>query len=161
MFRVENRNIRAVAAEHDCPVWRDSCVEFFFTPGPDIDRGYFNLEMNYSNTMLLHFQKTSYEEVVHLPVEELNTIQTAHSLPRIVEPEIEQPVTWTVEYRLPLAILDRYCQADRPSPGTVWQAHFYKCSDRMSHPQWLSWSPIHVQPPDFHRPVDFGILEFK
>jgi hypothetical protein len=56
MFRVEDRYVRAVAAEHQDKVWEDSCVEFFFTPDADVSKGYFNLEMNCGGTMLLHFQ---------------------------------------------------------------------------------------------------------
>ena len=52
MFRVEDRYVRAVAAEHQHSVCGDSCVEFFFTPDSDLSRGYFNVEMNCGGTML-------------------------------------------------------------------------------------------------------------
>ena len=161
IFRVQDRYVRAVAAEHDGTVWRDSCVEFFFTPGPNVNRGYFNLEMNCGGTMLLHFQKTPRKDSAHLSASECADIQIAHSLPKIVDPEIDKPVVWTVEYRLPLAILDRYCGVDKPASGVVWRANFYKCGDQTSHPHWLAWSPIDIQPVDFHRPQDFGILTFQ
>lgn len=159
IFRVEDRYVRAVATEHDGTVWRDSCVEFFFTPGRDVARGYFNLEMNCGGTMLLHFQEGPGKNCAHIPASELREIQIAHSLPKIVDPEIQDTVTWTVEYRLPLAILGRYCRVDRPAPGTIWRANFYKCGDQTSHPHWLSWSPIEVR--NFHRPENFGLLEFQ
>ena len=57
MFRVEDRYVRAVADHHQGNVCRDSCVEFFFTPGSDVSNGYFNIEMNCGGTMLFHFQK--------------------------------------------------------------------------------------------------------
>jgi hypothetical protein len=161
IFRVEDRYVRAVAAEHDGKVWRDSCVEFFFTPGRDVARGYFNLEMNCGGTMLLHFQESPGNNCVHIPTNECSAIQVAHSLPKIVDPEIQQPVTWMVEYRLPLAVVERYCQVDQPARGTAWHVNFYKCGDDTSHPHWLSWSPVEVQPPDFHRPEFFGVLEFQ
>lgn len=43
-FRVRDRYIRAVARHHQDEVYKDSCVEFFFTPGADPDAGYFSLE---------------------------------------------------------------------------------------------------------------------
>jgi hypothetical protein len=46
MFRVEDRYVRAIATRHQENVCGDSCVEFFFSPGPDVSCGYFNLEMN-------------------------------------------------------------------------------------------------------------------
>jgi hypothetical protein len=159
VFRVEDRYVRAVAAGHDGNVWCDSCVEFFFTPGRDIARGYFNLEMNCGGTMLLHFQQVPRENSIHLSASECSAIQIAHSLPRIVDPELPEPTTWTVEYRLPLAILEGYCRVDKPSPQNVWRANFCKCADATSHPHWLTWSPVAVC--DFHRPQDFGVLGFQ
>ncbi len=35
-------------------------------------------------------------------------IEIAHSLPRIVDPELTEPTTWTIEYRLPLDVLEKY-----------------------------------------------------
>jgi len=161
IFRVEDQYVRAVAAQHDGAVWRDSCVEFFFTPGEDMSRGYFNLEMNCGGTMLLHFQKAPRQNSVHLSADECRSIQIAHTMPKIVEPEAQTPVTWLVEYRLPIAVLDGCCEVDRPAPGVAWRANFYKCGDRTSHPHWLAWSPITVRPPDFHRPDFFGTLKFE
>ena len=43
IFRVEDRYVRAVAEKNQGPVYMDSCVEFFFTPGTDTEKGYFNL----------------------------------------------------------------------------------------------------------------------
>ena len=159
IFRVEDRYVRSVAAEHGGMVWRDSCVEWFFTPGRDIDRGYFNLEINCGGTMLLHFQKAPGEKCVDIPASECGDIRIAHSLPKIVDPEVSVPVAWTVECCLPIAILNRYCSVDKPATGVIWRANFYKCGDATSHPHWLTWSPIDVR--DFHRPGFFGTLEFQ
>ena len=38
------------------------------------------------------------------------------------------------------------------------RANFYKCGDKTAHPHYLSWSPIHTEKPDFHRPEFFGEL---
>jgi hypothetical protein len=159
IFRVDDRYVRAVATEHNGPVWRDSCVEFFFAPGRNASMGYFNLEMNCGGTMLLHFQEASPRNCDQVPTSQLATIEIAHSLPKIINPEIEEPVTWVVEYRLPIAILDGYCRVERPASEVVWRANFYKCGDATSHPHWLTWSPIAIR--DFHRPKDFGVLEFQ
>ncbi|MDO9462289.1 MAG: carbohydrate-binding family 9-like protein, partial [Deltaproteobacteria bacterium] len=40
VFRVEDRYVRATAVEHQDSVCGDSCVEFFFTPGSDVSKGY-------------------------------------------------------------------------------------------------------------------------
>lgn len=160
MFRVADRYVRAVAAEHQGNVWEDSCVEFFFTPGSDISSGYFNLEMNCGGTMLFHFQREPGKERQVIPLSECSKIRRAHSLPRIVDPEIEEPVTWTVEYWIPIALLKPYCPVATPAPRVEWRANFYKCADKTSHPHWLTWSPVNSPTPNFHLPQFFGILEF-
>ncbi len=161
MFQVEDRYVRAVAAEHQDNVCGDSCVEFFFTPDSDVSKGYFNLEMNCGGTMLFHFQPMPGKDRIVIPKSECSKIRSAHSLPRIVDPEIEEPVTWTVEYRIPIALLERYCQVITPAPHAIWRANFYKCADNTSHPHWLTWSPVNSPTPDFHVPQSFGILEFE
>ena len=161
MYRVEDRYVRAVAAEHQDNVCGDSCVEFFFTPDSDVSKGYFNLEINCGGTMLFHFQPVPGKGRIVIPKSECNKIRSAHSLPRIVDPEIEEPVTWTVEYWIHIALLKRYCQVITPTPHIAWRANFYKCADNTSHPHWLTWSPVNSPNPNFHLPQSFGILEFE
>jgi hypothetical protein len=161
LFRVEDRYVRATAAGHQDTVYKDSCVEFFFTPGPDVSKGYFNLEMNCGGTMLFHFQRQPRKDRIVIPDRECSLITTAHSLPRIVDPEIGEPVTWTVTYRIPIALLGRYCQVIAPAPQVVWRVNFYKCADDTSHPHWLTWSPVDLPDPNFHHPQSFGFLEFE
>ncbi|MBF0258353.1 MAG: carbohydrate-binding family 9-like protein [Desulfamplus sp.] len=161
MFRVEDRYVRAVAAEHQDDVWKDSCVEFFFTPDSDISIGYFNIEMNCGGTMLFHFQPGAGKDRIIIPKSESNKIYGYHSLPRIIDPELVQPVTWTVEYSIPINLLRRYCPVTTPAPQVEWRANFYKCADNTSHPHWLTWSPIDLPKPNFHVPQSFGILQFE
>lgn len=162
IFRVEDRYVLAVAKQHDDTVCRDSCVEFFFVPGMDIAKGYFNLEMNCGGTMLFHFQIIPRKDSIALAADDLAKIQVAHTMPRRVETEITQPTTWVVEYRLPLDILPRYRKdIAKPGPGVTWRANFFKCADDSSHPHWLTWSKVERPQPDFHVPECFGTLLFE
>jgi hypothetical protein len=161
IFRVQDRWVRAVSeALHD-PVCKDSCVEFFFTPCEDLDQGYFNLEMNCGGVILLNFQRIARKDHRPLAAELCARIETAHSLPRHVEPEMAEPVTWTVEYRLPLDILETFLPIARPGPGVVWRANFFKCADDSSHPHWLTWNKVDQPRPNFHVPEYFGRLVFE
>jgi hypothetical protein len=162
MFRVEDRYVRAVTERHQQSVCKDSCVEFFFTPGPEIDRGYFNLEMNCGGTILFHFHPGAERgNFIELPEALCNRIQCSHSLPQFVAPEITEPVIWTVVSRIPLDILDVYLRPVAPAPGAVWRGNFHKCADATSHPHWLTWAPVDAPKPDFHLPRFFGTLEFE
>jgi hypothetical protein len=162
IFRVEDRYVRAVAEKHNDPVCTDSCVEFFFSPVDDVRQGYFNLEVNCGGTMLLHYQRAAQVEQRPIGAEQLALIEVGCSLPRRVDPELVEPTTWTVEYRLPF---DAFAAAfpqefPRPTSGTAWKGNFYKCGDRTSRPHWLTWAPVDRPQPDFHRPEFFGRLEF-
>lgn len=162
IFRVEDRYVRAVAGQHDDPVCLDSCAEFFFVPGMDLSKGYFNMEMNCGGTMLFHFQVIPRKDSVAIGNDDLNRIEIAHNMPKTVNPEISAPTTWVIEYRLPLDILPKYRKdITKPGPGVTWRANFFKCADNSSHPHWLTWSKVERPRPDFHVPECFGTLQFE
>src|ERR1700754_4053651 len=52
IFRVKDRYVRCLEQHHNGPVSNDSCVEFFFSPDPDLPERYFNLEVNCGGTPL-------------------------------------------------------------------------------------------------------------
>ncbi len=161
IFRVEDQYVRAVSDGYQSSVCKDSCVEFFFTPSDDVSNGYFNFEMNCGGTTLFAFHQAVGKDGMSIPESEFKKIKFAHSLPRIVNPEIVTPVTWTVEYRIPVDILKKYCPVAVPAPGVVWRANFYKCADMSSHPHWLTWSSVDFPRPKFHLPEFFGTLKFE
>lgn len=160
IFRVRDRYVLATHDNHQDPVYKDSCVEFFFIPGEDTEHGYFNLEMNCGGTMLFHHQLKPRTNPVEVNPSHVSRIKVASSLPKIVFPEIEQDTTWVVEYRIPFSVLKVYHDFSNPVDGEKWKANFYKCADASSHPHWLTWSPVDHPTPDFHRPEYFGWVEF-
>ena len=160
-FRVEDNYVRAVAQNFHDPVCNDSCVEFFFTPGRDISKGYFNMETNCGGMILLCHQTGRGENVQEVSEEDCKKIQLLKSMPKIVDPEINGPTTWTVKYAIPYSILKKYADVDIPAAGTQWRANFYKCADMTSHPHWLTWNKVKRPGPDFHVPEYFGILVFE
>jgi hypothetical protein len=40
------------------------------------------------------------------------------------------------------------------------RANFYKCGDKTKRAHFLSWNPIDIAKPDFHRPDFFGEITF-
>lgn len=160
LFSVEDQFIRSVVSEYQGDVWTDSCVEFFFTPGVDLDDGYFNIEANCGGTLLFTHRRDRNREVVPVTETDARSLSIAHTLPSRVDPEITDPVTWQLAYRIPWRLLGRYTRVTPPAPGVVWRANFYKCADLSSHPHWLTWAPVDWPQPDFHRKEFFGTLEF-
>jgi len=162
IFRVEDQYIRAVAQKHQDMVCRDSCAEFFFTPGTDVAKGYYNLEMNCGGIMLMYFQVVPRQPRTKLTPEDFEQIQVAHSMPTQVDPEITEPTVWTVEYRIPNTLISKYANDPvLPAPGVTWRANFFKCGDQTSKPHWLTWSYVDRPKPDFHVPECFGTLTFE
>lgn len=159
-FRVEDRWVLATAAKHQDSVCIDSCVELFFTPGPDVAEGYFNIECNCGGTVLFHHQQARSRAVQVLDAAIIESMDVRHSLPARVLPEMPGPLEWTVSYRVPFDALERHAPVARPAPGVIWRANLYKCADRSSHPHWLAWSPLDLLKPDFHRKEFFGVLRF-
>lgn len=161
IFTVKDRYVRAVAKEINGRVYEDSCVEFFFTPGPDISRGYFNLEMNCKGVFLFNWHRNGNQEKGPLDTSDNSQITVSCSLKEDVTEEIDKPVDWTIEYCIPFSILKKYMEVDMPAPGVVWKANFYKCGDKTSHPHWLTWAPVDFPTPKFHLPEFFGTIIFK
>ncbi len=161
IFRVEDQYVKAVHHNNQDPVYKDSCVEFFFSPGKSIQEGYFNLEMNCGGTMLFHHQVIPRSGGVSISEAHIAQIEVAHSLPKIVDPEVNEKTVWVVEYKIPFSILKDYHEFSSPEEGTIWRANFYKCADETSHPHWITWAPVDNPTPDFHLPAYFGELIFK
>ena len=160
IFQVSDHYVRAVAGHYQGPVYQDSCVEFFFSPGPSVDRGYFNLEINCCGTALFEFHPAGTGECLKIPEKAFQKITIVPSLEGPVEPEIQRPLAWSVACRLPIDILRPYSDVTLPSPGACWRANFYKCADKTSRPHWLTWAPVHFPTPRFHLPEYFGLLKF-
>ena len=159
IFRVEDRYVRSRVTTYQGPVCTDSCVELFFTPGPDVAQGYFNIEANCGGTVLFMHQKARGVECVPLSEADGVSLALTHTMPAVIEPEIAGPVEWLVEYRVPYAVLSGYARVTTPAPGVTWKANLYKCADGTSHPHWASWSPVDAL--NFHMPECFGTLVFE
>ncbi len=161
IFRVKDRNVRCITNKINGPVWQDSAVEFFFAPDAELPLLYFNFETNCGGTPLLHYNVIPRKESKRLTEEEIGQIEIAHSLPEIIDPEIKEPVTWTLEYRIPLSVLEKYSKVKHPSNGVEWNANFYKIAENSSNPHYITWSKIDKPKPDFHVPQSFGKLIFE
>ena len=163
IFRVEDQYVRCVHEGFQQPVCRDSCVEFFFKP--DIGRGYMNLELSCGGSFLcyhVHDWRRIGDEglagFTPLSADLGQTIGVWHSLPRRIEPELSEPTTWVLQFRLPLTVVEAFTGDLGPLQGRRWSGNFYKCGDQTSHPHWASWAPVRAL--NFHLPECFDELLF-
>jgi hypothetical protein len=161
IFRVSDRYVRCINKNINGPVWNDSCVELFISPDTSLPYRYYNLEINCGGTPLMHYNINPRKEVRNIDIEDIKNIEIAHSLAQIVEPEINEPVTWFLECRIPIDLFRKYSNVTQPEPGTFWKANFYKIADKTSNPHYLTWSVVNSNRPDFHLPQFFGIIKFE
>ena len=78
IFCVEDNYVMSVQQNHQDGVCRDSCVEFFFTPGADISVGYFNVEINAGGKMLFHYQPAPWTNEVCIEPCDIEKMQIYH-----------------------------------------------------------------------------------
>ena len=161
IFRVQDRYVRCITDTINGPVWEDSCVEFFFAPDTNSPESYFNLEVNCGGTPLFYYHKIAKTDRRTIEKEDIKRIEIAHTLPKIVDPEITEPVTWTIEYKIPLVMLKKYSDITPPYKGVVWKANLYKIAEITSNPHKITWSVVENNPMGFHAPEYFGDLVFK
>jgi len=160
IFKVRDRFVRIVTNEINGPVWEDAAAEFFFSPDMAAPLKYFNLEMTGGGTPLMCYN-TFPLELHYLDTTDIKEIEIAHSLPELVPNEITDSVTWTLEYKVPLVLLEKYANVTRPAPGINWMANFYKCASNNSNPHYFTWAKVVSPTPNFHLPEYFGKLVFE
>jgi hypothetical protein len=161
IFRVEDRYVRSAVQNYNGPVSHDACVEFFFSPDTSLADHYFNLETNAGGTPLLCHHIFLHKEYQPFTDADLDQLEIAHSLPKIVDPEITGAVVWTLEYRLPIRLLEKYGSVVRPKPGVFWRGNFYKTASQGSNPHYITWAKVENEKPNFHLPRFFGWLLFR
>ena len=154
IFLVHDRYVRSVTTKLGGPVWKDAAVEFFFSTDTSRPDRYFNLEVNCGGTPLLEYNS------VRPDSNDIRLIQIAHSMPQVVDPEIPGQTDWTLECRIPLAMLAKYAGIIKPAKGVSWKANFCKIAENNTNPHHMTWSPIDALKPNFHMPRYFGRLQF-
>lgn len=158
MFKVEDQYVVSRARHNQEQVCKDSCVEFFVKP-VNAER-YFNFEINCGGTILLYHIKDLFtKEYDRVPEADLATIERYHTLPKFIDEEITEPVTWYLGFGIPIALFEKYSNISNSLSGQEWTANFTKCADKCSHPAWLSWQAF--EKCSFHQPDKFGKLIFE
>jgi len=159
IYKVEDRHVRIQNTKFNSSVSTDACVEFFFSPDKDWPLRYFNVEINAGGTGLMAYQIDG--KRINVKEEDFSVVEIAHTLPKKLDQEISEPVTWYLEFKMPLALLKNYGNYTQPQKGVQWKANFYKTSSRSTNPHYLTWAVVQSPKPQFHLPQYFGALVFK
>ena len=156
-FDVAESYTAALVTEDNGEVWTDSCVEFFIAPDEGL---YYNFETTCIARMLLSGRKSRTEDVQPAPAEVLASVKRFTTYP-FGEPfaEREGDNRWSLTLAIPPQALFRHALTDWS--GLEARMNLYKCGDRLSHPHFLSWKPVRMENPDFHRPEFFEAVTFE
>lgn len=163
IFHVQDRFVRCARTGYFDEVWKDSCVEFFVQP--KADKGYFNFEFNCGGAFLCNYitdptrTPEGFKAATKVPWDLGATIQCRSSLPSRIDPEIGEAIDWTLQFFLPVSLLDHYVGKCTIAPGERWRGNFFKCAEDVSHPHWAAWCPVDEF--NFHLPRCFGKIEFQ
>lgn len=151
-FKVDEKEIRAVASADNGRVYEDACVEFFVQPFAD--QSYYNFEFNCIGKLLLQGGAKGDRKMA--PSEVLAQVKRWSSLG-------DQPFatkagnhSWELTAIIPFSAFFRHPQA---TVQEEIKANFYKCGDKLPTPHFVSWNKILTEKPNFHAPEFFGRIK--
>ncbi len=142
---------RAIYHRHNEPVFKDSCLEFFFTMN-DCDKpgnGYINIESNADPTTLIGYGGDRYTRtsIVDMGLEPFAVTSR------------KTDESWELFEFVPLAVLKQVFDVSEVDESTVFKGNFYKCGGDHQVLPYGSWAEIESPTPDFHRPEFFGTFK--
>ena len=156
-YKVSEQAVLAHCSSDRESVWQDSCVEFFLSPEPG-DGLYYNFEWNCIGRLYCCVGPDRNSRQF-LPESAYAAIKRASSLGETAFEERLGECEWDLSAIVPVSCLVRHDIASLD--GLQMSGNFYKCGDHLSVPHFLSFAPIGVPKPDFHRPEFFCTLVFE
>ena len=154
-YYVTEESILAKETRVNGSVHKDSCVEFFVTPGGD---AYYNFEISCIGIPHVGYGEARSNRVLIDP-EILKLITIKSTLGNQPFEEKTGGYQWEM-----MIVIPKECLAFNKGiklKGLSAKANFYKCGDDTSTPHFVTWNPVGTKTPDYHRPEYFGELSFK
>jgi hypothetical protein len=148
-FDGKDAGVVATYTGRDDPLWEEDVFEIFLTPceRPTV---YFEFEVNPLGAL--------FDARVESPDLRRASMRAAKDwdCPGFQARATRRGDRWSASVRIPLDPL-----LDGPAPS-AWRANFYRI-DRGAHgaDEYSAWSPTLADPPDFHVPERFGILNLS
>ncbi len=141
---------RTTESAPNADVYKDSCLEFFLTPYPEVSDAYLNFEFNSRGTLLLGCDGPEKERI--------RLAEAEGSLFAIRPLRLDGGRAWGIRFHIPFSFLESRFGPPRMLPGHAFRGNFQKCGDLCAVEHYLSWNPIDAPQPDFHRRECFGAL---
>ncbi len=154
-YRVSEQSVRAVYGEDDGCVWTDSCVECFIRNADS--ETYYNIECNCVGTMLIGVGTAIKSERSRLPLAVVGEVKRWASLGKEPFGNRAEATDWEIALVVPTSVFAK--SPIRLEAGAILRVNFYKCGDELPVPHFVSWNPVNVPSPNFHRPEFFGEMK--
>lgn len=150
-FTIGEKNPKRTKTAHFESVHLDSCVEFFANFKPADGDYYFNFETNANGVMNVAYRSSRYDSVL-LSFEDVNSFGIT---PAIFSDH------WEVGYKIGFDFIKKYIKDFDIAKCDKIKGNFYKCGDEADLKHYISWNPVGVPTPDFHRPEYFAEILVK
>lgn len=154
-YDVVESEMIATYLEHNSPVCKDSCVEFFIAI--EEDTNYYNFEFNPLGTCLLGWGPDRYNRQL-LDIKTIDLIEVKTKIKRTHQNGLTA-FNWKIFTKIPLSTFS--LNNIKSFKNIKAKANFYKCGDNLSKPHYITWNNIKSEKPDFHLKTYFGNLEFN
>ncbi|WP_308990412.1 carbohydrate-binding family 9-like protein [Mariniflexile litorale] len=153
-YDVTEPEMMAKYSNHNDPVCKDSCVEFFIAF--EKDANYYNFEFNSLGTCLLAWGPDRYNRQL-LDTKKINLIKVKTKIKRVNKNGLTL-FNWKTFIKIPLKTFS--FSSIKSLENIKARANFYKCGDDLSKPHYITWNTIKSEKPDFHLKSYFGDIEF-
>ncbi len=155
-FHVKEKNILARATKINGDVYKDSCVEFFFSPRQN--DYYYNFEFSCIGTPHVGYgeDRNDREQIDPSLVEKIQRLSSLGNKPF---EEKTGDFEWTLTVVIPHELFVHDVVPELS--GLESKGNFYKCGDLTSEPHFVSWNPVETKTPDYHQYVYFGDFCFE
>jgi len=154
-FTVNEKSSIARAKKHFDHVWEDSCCEMFISFN---DEGkYYNLETSCNGYQVFSYRTDRFDPE-DAPMAVMNTIEVETSLEKGGTFEERPKGEWSLDIKIPASAFWRSGLSSFENVRA--RGNFYKCGDNLSTAHYVSWAPIDIPAPDFHRPEFFKPIDF-
>jgi len=155
-FDVTEASVASVAGVDNGRVWEDSCCEFFCMPSQD--GIYYNFECNCTGQLLIGCGQQR-ENRQLAPQAILDQVSRWSSLGNKPFAERIEPTHWRLAMVIPVRAFFMHDLEDLS--GRKLLVNLYKCGDKLQRPHFLSFFPIEIEKPDFHRPDFFQPIRLE
>ncbi len=157
-FKVFEKKVTIKYTEFGETVWKDSCVEFFINPFPNLSKEYFNIEINAMGVPLIGVRKIDNKSKPYYFKE--GEVKNWEIISSIKKPIIGEHGNdfWTLHLKIPKLFFEKHYGEKFNTKNGI--ANFYKCGDETEFEHYGAWNRIENSKPNFHLPQYFGEINF-